>query len=460
MAEERDIEKRLKAYAQKRRAGTADAFSLPPSVRRRLQAQVTQQYTPPPEEESISLWRLFRQEWATLTGFALIIFLAATLISPALQRTRKRSQEASAVLNLNQIGLAARDLADGNHGKLPVSLDALTNGGIVSENILTDPVSGKRFIYVAGGENLDLLTTNTMLAYSPEDHNGRLGLMADGTVQRLSGKEFSQRLQNQINTGNTPTVATGNSLAMDAVRAVPAAAPAAPPSEPQPQLAMAEAVSTDVGSDAVKAKRMAEDKKSRPTFLPPAAKPSLAANSAPATVMPLSVAGQPRLKDEARQSKTAGANQPGLSQRFRNTLSNPASTLNSFEVQLTDGQLAIVDADGSVYQGLSSTNSPVAAVLATATADGSGSVAANDHFQISGQNRTLNQAVVIAGHWVALEAPPTALRSVAKQSQASPLQTPAGNQLSQSFLLQNRLVGSLTIGGTNRIEINATPVAP
>ena len=413
MAEERDIEKRLRAYAQKRRTEAADAFALPPGVRRRLQGQVTRQFTAPPEEESISLWRLFRQEWATLTGFALIIFLAATLITPVMQQSRKRSQEAAAVLNLNQIGLAARDLAEGNHGKLPASLDALTNGGMVPETILTDPVSGKRFIYVAGGENLDLLTTNALLAYSPEDHNGRLGLMADGTVLRLSRKEFNQWLQNETKAGSTPIVAAANSLAKDADMAILAAAPAAPAAprpEPQAQLAMAESVSTGGGSDGMKAKPMAGAK--------------------------------------------------GLSQRFRNTVSTPASALSMFEVQLTGDQLAIVDADGSVYQGQSSTNSPVAAVLATATADGLGSVAANDHFHISGQNRTLNQAVVIAGHWVALEVPTTALRSVTKQSQASPLQTAAGNHLSQSFLSQNRLVGFLTIGGTNRIEINATPVAP
>ena len=78
MEPERPIEKLLRAWAKKRRAGADGAFKLQPWVRRRLQAEVTKQFSGS-EEESLSLWQLFRQRWAFLLGFALLIMVMGVL---------------------------------------------------------------------------------------------------------------------------------------------------------------------------------------------------------------------------------------------------------------------------------------------------------------------------------------------------------------------------------------------
>ncbi len=138
----------------------------------------------------MSLWDLFRERWAVLVGFALIMFLGATLFLPALSKAKMKSKNVEAMSRLKQIGVAVQIATAGNSGKLPVTLDALTNV-LGSDRALTDSVSGRRFIYVAGGANLDGLQSNDVLAYSPEDKNGGTVLFADGSVQRVRHDEFS-----------------------------------------------------------------------------------------------------------------------------------------------------------------------------------------------------------------------------------------------------------------------------
>ena len=196
MEPERKIEKLLRAYAQKRRAAAGDPLKLHPATRRRLQDEVSRRAPKPEAEEaSLSLWQLFRQQWAYLFGFALLVFLGATVFFPALSASKKRAQSISAMNNLTQIGLAAQMAAGENNGKLPASLYELTNG-LIEKQILTDPVSGKPFVYMAGGENLDDLQSNEVLAYSPVDKDGRAVLLADGRVEYANQARFSE-LTNQ-----------------------------------------------------------------------------------------------------------------------------------------------------------------------------------------------------------------------------------------------------------------------
>src|SRR5208283_4016802 len=78
-----------------------------------------------------------------------------------------------------------------NAGRLPVSLDELTNQ-FVSGRVLTDPETGRPFIYVAGGERLDGLSSNSVLAYSPADKKGRAVLFADGRVEVVTGTRLAE----------------------------------------------------------------------------------------------------------------------------------------------------------------------------------------------------------------------------------------------------------------------------
>jgi len=197
MEPERKIEKWLRAFAKRRRADAGEPMKLHPATRRLLQAEVARM-SRPPEESSLSLWQLLRQEWSWLAGFALIIFFCGLLFVPALNSAKHKAQSVNAMTNLKQIGLAIQMAAGNNNGKLPVSLDELTNelGG---NGVLTDPRSGKAFVYIAGGETLDDLQTNSVLAYSPEDNNGRAVLFADGRVEMDTPEEFAKETKNMPN---------------------------------------------------------------------------------------------------------------------------------------------------------------------------------------------------------------------------------------------------------------------
>ena len=109
--------------------------------------------------------------------------------------------------NLKEIGMAAQMAADENHGRLPVSLDTLTNE-LVSDKVLTDPESGKPFIYVAGGQKLDGLSSNSVLAYSPAEKKEHAVLFADGRVEVVNG----MRLAELTNRGLSQLVAANESV--------------------------------------------------------------------------------------------------------------------------------------------------------------------------------------------------------------------------------------------------------
>ena len=116
MESERKIEKLLRTYAKKRRAQAGDPLSLHPATRRMLQDEIARNVPKPDEEdESVTLWELFRQRWAMLLGFALIVFFVATMFLPALSSAKKKAQTATAMGNLKQIGVAAQMAAEENN---------------------------------------------------------------------------------------------------------------------------------------------------------------------------------------------------------------------------------------------------------------------------------------------------------------------------------------------------------
>ncbi|HTV61863.1 MAG TPA: hypothetical protein VMH30_04760, partial [Verrucomicrobiae bacterium] len=96
MEPERKIEKLLRAYAKKRRADAGEPLKLHPAMRRLLQDEVARQPNPR-EEKYVSLWELFRQQWAIIAGFALVIFFCASLFLPALSPAKRKAQNITAV---------------------------------------------------------------------------------------------------------------------------------------------------------------------------------------------------------------------------------------------------------------------------------------------------------------------------------------------------------------------------
>ncbi len=446
MEPEREIEKLLRAYVRKRRTDAGDPLKLHPATRRLLQDEVSRRAPKPGmEEASLSLWQLFRQRWAFLLGFALMIFLGALLVLPPLSSAKRKAQSMNAINNLEQIGAAAQMAAEENNGKLPISLEALTNG-FVPEQVLTDPVSGKPFVYLAGGQNLDELPSNAVLAYSPVDKDGRAVLLADGRVEYADRARFRE-LTNQKSF----------------------------------QLARADKVAREQGAN-VAFNGPAAGAASPPATLAPAAAP-------PAVP---TVGGEPAMqKSEVNATQSfvqtgVAANQQN---RYRNvaTAAQTVPVLQSFQVLQNGDVVSVVDRDGSVYQGsvqmaaaereapppLGAASRAVAPLPEQAkTIQPPGNqpqTVQNYFFRVAGMNRTLKQNVVFTGN---VETLPGAITNIPSTLGAiggvgggggggiTQTNLPAtANQL-QWQLSNSRVVGTAVIDHTNQIQINAVPVAP
>jgi len=485
MEPERKIEKLLRAYAKKRRADAGDAFKLHPATRRLLQAEVARNQPKPDEDEAdVSLWELFRRQWAFLAVFALMVFFGAALFLPALGKAKFKSQQTAAVSNLKQIGVAAQMAAGENNGRLPVSLDALTNQ-LGSEKILTDAESGKRFVYVAGGETLDALPSNALLAYSPTDKKGRAVLFADGRVEVIKGDAFSA-LTNQ---GLSPLIAANNSFRRQLGEA-PATLSAASGS----------AASAPALSEQLKSEANREESKLADLGVAAPGTSELAANkpaAPPAAFDRLAKEQDAAGKDFAAQPGgvqfTSAASQP-LAQSQQNSFKNliaatkAAPVLMNFQVQQNGNAIRVVDGDGSVYDGSLLPGSEVAQTTPapaapaevipaaarqnekakTITSREDSQAAQNASFRVSGMNQTLKQHVVFTGNLLAISNPAMnaqkSFGSVTGMAGGSGGGGGGGQTQSglaqQSLWSNSRIAGTAVVANTNQIEINAVPLAP
>ncbi len=446
MEPEREIEKLLRAYVRKRRADAGDPLKLHPANRRRLQDEVSRR-TPKPEAGGTlwSLLTLFRRP-AFVLGVVAVVVVGVSLFLPALGSAKKKAQSMSTLGNLRQIGVAAQKVAENNLGWLPASLDDLSNT-LGTRAVLTDSISGKPFVYVAGGKDLKTLSSNTVLAYSPENENGRAVLFADGRVAVVANGNFA-RLTNP-----TPV-----------------------------EFALADKVaSEDLAKAAVNAPAVA------------AAPPPTALGAAATPLAVPIVTGDLEMKKTsvtASQTfvQTAAGNQHNL---YRNvsTAAQNVPVLQSFQVVQNGDAISVVDRDGSVYQGsvqvaaeaereepppVEEAPGRVSGTLQSRakevqSAENRQQAAQNYFFRVAGMNRTLKQNVVFSGNVEALSVATTNGQLIFGGATGGggggadavvQINQPVSTNQLQGQLSNSRLVGTAVINRTNRIEINAVPVAP
>jgi hypothetical protein len=444
MEPERKIEKLLRAFAKKRRADAGEPLQLHSATRRRLQEEVARRSAQPEEEDSVSLWQFVRRHWAFLFGFALVMFCLATMFLPALSSSKRRSQNISAMNNLKGIGLAVQMAAADANGNLPASLDALTNQ-LVSAKDLIDPQSGKPFVYVAGGRNLDTLPTNEVLAYSPEGKKGRAVLLADGRVEYASPERFLELTQ----------PATG-------------------------ELAFGEANKRDE-SHAAKDELVVADKE-KSAVAPPQVGGSLAAS----TPMLSPPAAEPNSIESGNRAIQTFTAQPfaGAQNLFKNNAISAKTpvVLANFQIEQDGERLRVVDGDGSVYDGtwqlakaiaqkvpaqaptdLAESPTPQGNAQELNSANGAQMLAQNYSFQVTGTNLTLKKAVVFTGNLTVISGTTTAGQNAMNGNAAANNQTEnlthgsPVNSAQQTIWSNARIAGTATIAETNQIEINATP---
>jgi len=429
MEPERKIEKLLRAYAKKRRAESGEPLQMHPVTRRLLQDEVVRRLPQPQDEESLSLWQLWRQQWAFLCGFALIIFCLATLLLPALSAAKRKAQSVSAMNNLKQIGAAAQMAAAEANGQLPTSLDGLTNQ-LGSANVLIDPQSGKPFVYPAAGRNLDSLQPTGVLAYSPEGKKGRAVLLADGSVEYASPKQFQ-----------TLTHASGVELVVEKQN-VPKQTPAAADREV--------ASFKDTASLTQQAGEAEKE-------------------LAPATPIPALPSKTDSIQFGNQAAQPSGRSQStAVRSLFSNTAisARTAAVLVNFQMEQSGEILRVVDRDGSVYEGSwQFTNAFAQNVRGQIQSDLTGNrtsqsdaqrlnsanelqvIGQNYSFHVAGTNLTLKRTVVFNGNITVISGTTTPAQNIV-----------GGKVAGQPFMWSNaRITGTAIVAETNQIEINAAP---
>ncbi len=159
-----------------------------------------------------------------------IIALLAAMLLPALSKAKSKAQRISAVNNLKQIGLAARQWAIDNSDRMPASFEDMKNE-LGTDKVTIDPNTGQRFVWVGAGK--DETDPSAILAYSPSDQNGRAVLLADGSVQQVNSEKFSEMLvRDEAN--QRQRQAQQRVLEFAPRRSVAAAVDTAPMGEPPP----------------------------------------------------------------------------------------------------------------------------------------------------------------------------------------------------------------------------------
>lgn len=490
MEPERKIEKLLRAFAKKRRTEAGDAFKLHPVTRRRLQDAAARQVSPP----SDTGWLLkflggLRPGLVMVAGFGVLMFMGAALLLPALSKAKSRAQAASAMGNLKQIGLAARGFAEENQQQLPESLNDIAR--VIGTNQLNDPASGQPFVYVAGGRAVDSLRADSVLAYSPADSPNRAVLFADGRVETVNRKRFSEI----TNLGLIQLAAADTSARRLAAEIPPAAAPVLAGNEYGSAKAKEPAALAlnSAPSEARSADKLETAGADRKEPVMNSAGGIATGTSVPEREVKLDgLVTTHNLDFSIRNNSTnllpgQAGGAPPLARNFsNNTLQNlfrnaVASTkaipvLANFQIYENGGTIAVVDEDGSIYNGqLVAAPSAVlnASSAARAAAERDAGLKKNSpapeqgyFFRVTGTNRTLNQSVVFTGNVFALT---NAAQSGAQSTsgfarggsgggnfiqQSSAQQTPA------DVFFDSRIEGTAVINQTNAVEIKALPVAP
>jgi len=446
---ERKIEKLLRAYAKKRRADAGDAFTLPPATRRILQNEAAR-LAPKPEAEAetLTLWELFRRRWPVPLGFALIIFFGAALFLPALNKAKSRSVGTLALKQNQDRELQSAEVEAAKPAAPPVAAAESRS----EKSDAMGAFDGKRHQAVAQSQ-LQAANQPVSKTAPAADDMGSFDrpVHSSGGGGGFGGGAPAPGASTATVSGGTLALGIGgekNGAASGAAAGLPAAAPvAAPP-------------------------------------------PAMPANGS--TVAQNSFA----FKNLAQPNDARFGLNNNNSQRFVQAAAAPTRTpavLDSFEVQQNGNAIAVVDRDGSVYNG---TLQPVApavqdglaeakevadksAVFSDAAkkdavlAGNAGNVqsqAQNYFFRVAGANRSLKQNVVFIGNLIAISNATTNAATNATQkfsnqnagARAGQFQSANGNAAPAQGLLFNnsRIAGTATIDATNKIEINAVPVAP
>jgi hypothetical protein len=504
MEPERKIEKWLKAYAKKRRTQTGEPFKLHPATRRLLQSEVARDKPKlDDEEESVSLWEVIRQQWAILLSFAACIFLVGMIFFHSALVANKKTETLATATGTREISVNAPAAA--NEDKLPPSpgekkdLD-LARNGLAGEESNTVLLADDRKALV--NRDTEYATNN---APSPTVAMTVTPSAAPGLSQSIAATPLEVSPAAPVTPPASAPVVAGENFAVakqpESLVSVSNSLNGSYASQPTTPPLVAAAVPSENLPTGQAGERLQE---AAPGAMPPVEMPASERN-------PVTFSGQAHLKSEL--GPVASRQLGEFQNAYKNSITPLTATpvLANFQVQQNGNVIRLVDQDGSVYDGsLQSVNrwaektedqsdlnanrrAVQNAVTVVAGLPSQQITAAQDALQVAqtyffhvyGTNRTVNQTVAFTGSLMANSVPTNSAKLAfgltdhaanaggggfggfgggggggAVGGTFDRTKSETTNQLAQLPWADLRITGTAVVNRTNRIEIDAAPVAP
>jgi hypothetical protein len=433
---ERKIEKLLRAYAKKRRGQAGESFKLDPETRRILQNEISGSApSSEDDDETMSLWEVFRRYWAFFLGFAVCIFIVASFFLHPLPNAKKKE-----MLSMSSQTLGGQNMRQ-IHGRMQSAPLAKSDSTVTNTVVFSEKIQSQQLAFGSAGSGPITNQKSTPIAMS----NRR-----PSADRSEAGAESS--LAGSLNNASAPATPALESQSATLVTREATPPPATmPPGPTGGEYAMAPM---------------------------PAASAELSGNL-----------------NTVRQFQSV----QNVQNAFMNTVapaSQSGTVLSSFRVEQSGNVIRVVDQDGSVYKGMLNTgesepntvtasgrlvagnamtlsdtaaqNAPKAESPRRAESDKlSPSSPVYYSFRVGGMNQTLKQPVVFTATLIenlevmkntqvtfGMSANVAYGAALAQQMMRSG-QTNQTMQLPWSSL---RIAGTAVVNRTNHIEINAAPV--
>jgi hypothetical protein len=477
---QRDIEKTLKAYADRRREEAGAPLELHPATRRLLQGEAARLGPKPKERAGFwsNLVATFRSRVASTAILLLLAGVCVALLAPALSRAKRSARKtpnsadrpaAYALADQERVSQADK-LANSPTPAAPTR--ALLPPGVAGESE-KEALAKNSTITLNGGvlksDSHSLLDETAKQKATTEVAMPTAPGVVTWSIAGLTGEKESASTalgpkmpvttrDQALGWGGTANQAAAEIRARDFETALPA----------QPPAAISGYTFGPQGTDANGRNEPARKAVPAAAPSPAESKPALALTE---PTIPMGSATQQFIRLQT------GTTTQNLSAGF----ANESTVLNSFRVEQKGDQVRIIDADGSMYSGFvqnaaadtgrrvdnlqqpSAANSVNQMVTngfkdldATKAANAETRGVQNYFFRVSGTNRSLNQSVLFSGTLAADAKTEGGPQVNFKRAAGNAAATPFADRVSLP-LSQTQVRGRALIGGTNAIEVNAAP---
>ena len=475
----KNAEEQLKAWAQRRREEAGPPFELHPVSRKQLQDEVARTFPGKPVASGARPREgggMFWPRLALVGSICGVLVAIVAVFLPASSRTKSSAQRL-ALVRLQEKSAGHESL----RRDLPTDVELRKRG--VADEIVNErgraEADAKAASAAAPAPGTPVLVENRPLAPAVPFQAGAKDERPEAPQQPVkSGARQQSESINQLADADKSKAATPPEGVVSGGRAFELEKERAPVSgrEGYARYGLAQARSSVVTS---RIEALAANQKVSPS---PASAPAVGQALAFDRLATGGVSGY----DTGGAPAQAGQRFAQV-RRLRANFNSPPTpnVLQSFRVEQIDRQIRVVDGDGSVYEGAiepsPSEEATKKALVARAPAavlenrlgakqdasisgmtEGSKLASQRIFFRVAGTNITLEQSVVFLGNYLAT----TNLQNAvdlgallnANSTAAGPGQN--GSLQNQSQLANALIQGQATIGGSNRIEINAAPVTP